>query len=244
MLSKSEIKLIRSLHDKNGRREHGLFICEGGKLVGEIISSRFKIHSVYSTAASLPYSGMHCFRVSPSEMERISALKTPTEILAVVEIPRWEEPQPERLSLVLDGVQDPGNLGTIIRISDWFGIGNIYCSPDCADCFNPKVVQATMGAITRVKLHYRDIPSLLENSPLPVYGTFLDGQNIYDSALSTEGFIVMGSEGQGISDKVAAKISKRLLIPPFPADSNESESLNVAVATALVCSEFRRPERV
>ena len=145
------------------------------------------------------------------------------------------------LSLVLDGVQDPGNVGTIVRIADWYGIQNIFCSYDCADMFNPKTVQATMGSIARVKVIYTDIIAFIDKcNNLPVYGTFLRGKNIYKESLSNNGLIVMGSEGKGISSEVEKLVTDRLFIPNFPTDSKSSESLNVAVATAITCSEFRR----
>jgi TrmH family RNA methyltransferase len=143
--------------------------------------------------------------------------------------------------LALDRVQNPGNLGTIIRLADWFGISDIICSEDTADCFNPKVVQATMGAILRVHVHYINLAAWLKNQhDTKIYGTFLEGENIYSAQLDKSGVIVMGNEGQGISAEVAATVSHKLLIPPYPADRSGSESLNVAVATAVICSEFRR----
>lgn len=184
--------------------------------------------------------------VSPKEMERISMLKTPAGVLALVDIPRYRaEPGPlgRELTLALDNIQDPGNLGTIIRIADWFGIRDILCSESSADCFNPKVVQATMGAITRVRVHYHSLEKTFAEAAsagIPLYGTFLDGENIYHSGLSRGGILVMGSEGRGISPAIEALITRRLYIPPYPAGEPSSESLNVAVATAVACSEFRR----
>ena len=239
-LTKSDIKLVRSLKNKEGRAEHGLFVCEGRKLTGELLKSPFKVRRIFSVGGDANAPGVDVETVTKSEIERLSLLKTPTDILALVEIPEWQESPAGGLSIVLDGVQDPGNLGTIIRIADWFGIGTVYCSPDSADCFNPKVVQATMGSITRVKVLYRDPAELLAGTGLPVYGTFLDGDDIYDTELASEGFIVMGSEGRGISDDVGAYVTRKLFIPPFPPGSRTGESLNVAAATALVCAEFRR----
>lgn len=236
-ITKAEIKLIRSLADKAGRREHGLFLAEGDKLVDEIANSHLKIAQIFRTPDSKL---THGTVIAKSEMERISLLKTASDSLALVEIPTFEPGQTAALSLVLDNVQDPGNLGTIIRIADWFGIKDIYCSPTSADCFNPKVVQATMGALTRVRIHYTDLVMLLTDCNRPIYGTFLEGENIYDATLSGEGFIVMGNEGRGVTPQVARLVTDKLYIPPYPAFEPTSESLNVAVATAIVCSEFRR----
>ena len=167
-------------------------------------------------------------------------------MLAVVEMPKYSierEKVKKSLNLVLDDVQDPGNLGTIIRIADWFGIEDIFCSPLTADCYNPKVVQATMGAITRVRIHYLDLDALFGDfaaDDMPVYGTFLEGEPIYNADLADRGFIVMGNEGRGVSDSIARWVTNKLYIPPFPVDQPSSESLNVAVATAITCSEFRR----
>ncbi|CDN32855.1 tRNA (guanosine(18)-2'-O)-methyltransferase [Mucinivorans hirudinis] len=226
-MTKTEIQQIRALHSKEGRAEQGLFIAEGKKLVGDLLQSNLKIARIYRTG-----------QIEASEMSRISALKTPTDTLALVEIPQWQ-PVSKGLRLVLDGVQDPGNLGTIIRIADWFGIGDVFCSLGSADCFNPKVVQATMGAIARVRVHYVDLTELLQGVELPIYGTFLEGENIYDTPLEGQGFVVMGSEGRGISEDIEKLITKKLYIPNFAAGV-AVESLNVAVATAITCSEFKR----
>ena len=231
MLTKAQIARIKSLGDKKGRTETGLFVAEGEKLVEELLRSELEVVQV--------------FEGSPAEMERISRLKTPSKVVALVKIPtRTLDPAAARsLVLALDDVQDPGNLGTIIRLADWFGIADLVCSPATADCFNPKVVQATMGAIARVRIHYTPLPEWLDRAAeqgVPVYGTFLDGESIYGAALSARGVIVMGNEGQGISPAVAERVTKRLFIPPFPPGLPRGESLNVAVATAVVCSEFRR----
>ena len=182
-------------------------------------------------------------------MERISQLKTASTSLAVVYQPRYKQPRvasAERLSLALDGVQNPGNLGTIIRLADWFGVEEIFCSEDTADCFNPKVVQATMGAILRVKVHYLPLAEFLRRTKeggVAVYGTMLDGENIYDAALGAGGVIVMGNEGRGVSRECAESFTHRLLIPAYPPSRQGSESLNVAMATGIVCAEFRRRSR-
>ena len=240
MITRAEILDIKALATKQGREEQGAFIAEGEKLVGEIRNSSLHIRRILQTKAIFAEGEM----VSEKEMERISQLKTANSVLAVVELPksRLTSVKPDKnLVLALDRVQNPGNLGTIIRLADWFGISDIVCSEDSADCFNPKVVQATMGAILRVKVHYTNLAEWLKNQHnTKIYGTFLEGENIYSAELDKSGVIVMGNEGQGISAEVAATVSHKLLIPPYPADRCGSESLNVAVATAVICSEFRR----
>lgn len=244
-MTKSEIQFVRSLSDKRVRDRESLFVAEGEKLVGEICSSHLHVKKIYASTDSLPCPGAE--HVSAKEMERISMLKTPSTILAVVEKPRFALDRASlggHLTLALDGVQNPGNLGTIIRLADWWGISDIICSEDCADCFNSKVVQATMGAILRVRVHYvPDLAALLASASADgtaVYGTFLDGDDIYSADLTPAGIIVMGSEGSGITDACARHVTRRLFIPPYPADRRGSESLNVAVATGIVCAEFRR----
>ncbi len=247
MIPKAEIARIKSLVRKEVRAGEGVFVAEGLKLVSELIASPLAVTAVYAqpeAAAKLPPCNV-VQEATAKEMERISHLKTPSDVLALVKIPARPAAAPARgvLSLMLDGVQDPGNLGTIIRLADWFGIGDIYCSPATADCFNPKVVQATMGAIARVGVHYGDLATWLAAARcngLPVYGTFLEGKNIYAERLSTEGIILLGSEGKGVSSEAAACVTEKLFIPPFPADAQRSESLNVAIAAAIICSEFRR----
>lgn len=251
---------IRSLTSRSARRESGVFVCEGRKLAEEMIASGLKVRKIYETEgggfsgrANLPVE-----KVSMKEMERVSSLKTPTSVLALVEIPVFADggsgagsradtallPDPAgQLIIALDDVQDPGNLGTIIRVADWFGIRHIVCSEATVDCLNPKVVQATMGAIARVQVHYTGLAEYLskqKNAGVPIYGTFMDGENIYQSDLTPTGVILMGNEGSGINEKNAETVSYRLGIPAYPAGSHGSESLNVAVATAIVCSEFRR----
>ncbi len=248
MMTKAEIAMIRSLNDKRSRTEWGLFVAEGEKLVSELPGSGLHVRRLFlredTVLENLAAFGVGAERVTAREMERISHLKSPQGALALVEIPPRQLPSDpgRKLALALDGIQDPGNLGTILRLADWFGIREVFCSPQTADCFNPKVVQATMGAILRVGVHYCDLPRLLTQCDVPVYGTFLDGENIYraDLGVSPAGIIVMGNEGNGITSEVAATVTRRLYIPPYPAGRPSSESLNVAVATAVVCSEFRR----
>lgn len=237
MISKNEIKEIRALGQKKFREERGLFVVEGEKLVEEALRSGFDVVAHYRVED-----------IGAETMARISQLTHPSPALAVVRRPAPVEPviDPDELVLALDGVRDPGNLGTILRIADWFGIRQVLASPDTVECYNPKAVQATMGAIFRVRVHYCDLPALLRCPVKPgmtnVYGTFLEGDNIYQAPLTRGGILVMGSEADGISPEVAAAVDRKLFIPPFPADAHTSESLNVAVATAICCSEFRRRE--
>ena len=243
-MTKADIQLVRSLADKRGRTEHGLFLAEGGKLIGELRASHLRVRKIYALEGI--FEGPEVETVTPRDMERLSQLKTPSNSVALVEIPHYRLKTAElrnRLTLALDEVQNPGNVGTIIRLADWFGITDILCSEGTADCFNPKVVQATMGAILRVRVHYRPLAPLLAEAAaggIPVYGTFLEGENIYTGELSPTGIVVMGNEGRGVTPAVAQCISRKLFIPPWPADRRGSESLNVAMATGIVCAEFRR----
>ena len=244
MIAKSEIQLVHSLADKRARTETGLFIAEGAKLIGELRASTLRIHRIYALEGV--FNGPDVTTVSSKEMERLSLLKTPSDSLAVVEIPRRRlEPERLRRSLVLalDDVQNPGNLGTIVRLADWFGISDVVCSESTADCFNPKVVQATMGAILRVRVHYCDLEAYLAAecaAGTPIYGTFLEGENIYRTELTPTGIILMGNEGRGVTPACTAQVTRKLFIPPYPAERHATESLNVAMATGIVCAEFRR----
>ena len=238
-MTNTEIKFIKSLSQKKIRDQSGLFVVEGEKLVAEALSSRFQVEKVYRKD-----------EIGEAAMARISALSTPSPALALVRRPDDLScaPMPQKgLFLALDGIRDPGNLGTILRIADWFGIDAVYASPDTVDMFNPKVVQATMGAIFRVRFHYTEIPALCRSvlrEGGKVYGTFLDGDNLYRTALDdgsgAAAVIVIGNEANGISPETGACVSHRLFIPPFPADDPGSESLNAAVATAVTVAEFRR----
>ncbi len=241
-MTKAEIQLIKSLGDKRARTETGLFVAEGKKLVHELLESDLPVRKVYFTEDAFD-AAEDTERISSKDMERISHMKTPTECLALVEIPEYgfdASTLKGHLTIALDEVQNPGNIGTVIRLADWFGIENVICSENTADCFNPKVVQATMGAITRVRVYYGNLANMLSAAKVPVYGTFLEGDNIYEAKLSTEGIIVLGNEGKGISGGIANLVSRKLFIPPYPAGRQGSESLNVATAAAIVCSEFRR----
>lgn len=251
MLSKAKIKLIRSLDAKKFRREEQLFVAEGPKVVGDLLTA-FPCRLLAATATWLEghpeVRADEVCVVTDEELRRASFLQHPQEVLALFQLPTaGSAPLPDgrdELLLALDDVQDPGNVGTILRIADWFGIRHVVCSPATADAFSPKVVQATMGALARVSIAVCDLPSWLHALPqgTPVYGTFLDGDNLYGRPLAMHGVIVMGNEGNGISAAVERCVTERLFIPSWPAGAETSESLNVAVATAIVAAEFRRRE--
>lgn len=246
MLSKAKIKWIHSLEMKKFRNEYGLFLAEGHKLVGDLLpllSCRFLAATPKWLAQHPATKADEICEVSDEELRRASIQQHPQEVLAVFEIPQHQlsiDELNKSLSLALDGVQDPGNLGTIIRIADWFGIENVICSKDTVDAYNPKTIQASMGAIGRVKVHYCLLPELFKQVQVPLFGTFLEGENIYHKTLPAQGIIVMGNEGKGVSKEVAALVDEKLFIPNFPLERQGSESLNVSTATAIVCSEFRR----
>ena len=240
-ISRNEMKLIASLSRKKGREESGLFVVEGEKMVTEALSSGYEVVSVYRRD-----------EIGEEAMARLSSLSSPSPVLATVRIPSPVLYQPEKgLYLALDGIRDPGNLGTILRIADWFGIDGVIASSDTVELYNPKVVQATMGAIFRVPFHTLDIPAFCRSVIAEgghVYGTFLDGENLYskdlDCGSEAPSVIVIGNESNGISPETAACVSDRLFIPPYPADDPGSESLNAAIATAITIAEFRRRSSV
>lgn len=249
MLSKALQKRISSLENKKQRKESGLFVAEGGKTVLDLIAAGLRVERLIATTEWLQQHDIspdiEVVEVSHEEMKRISFQQAPQGVMGVFHQPQHniDPTAPEReLCLALDNVQDPGNLGTIVRIADWFGIENIYCSIGTTDIYNPKTVQATMGAIGRVKVHYVDLPSFLADikEKAPLYGTFLDGEDIYRKNLMNNGLIIMGNEGNGISKECGTYITERLFIPNYPVGRETSESLNVSIATAIICSEFRR----
>ena len=251
MITKNKIKLLNSLDLKKNRTETGLFIAEGEKLVLDLLNSEIGISELFCTKnlveeALRRQSDLKIEVATKEELARISFLRTTPEIIAVCRIPNtkidWNE-LTGSLSIFLDEIQDPGNLGTIVRLADWFGIKNLICSEGCADLYNPKVVQATMGAFARVNVHYvvlADFLNRAQKENIPIYGTYLEGENLYKCELTATGMLVMGNEGNGISDSAARFISKKINIPSYPPDSATSESLNVAVATSVICAEFRR----
>lgn len=247
-LSKNKIKYIHSLEQKKIRKEERVFLAEGPKLVGDLLE-HFPCRFLAATSLWLQkHTDIHAnelVEVSQEELSRASLLKTPQQVLAIFEQPQYTlNPEVARhsLCLALDDVQDPGNLGTIIRLADWFGIEHIICSQNTVDVYNPKTVQATMGGIARVKVHYTSLPDFIRSlgDDTPVFGTFLDGKNMYEQLLSTTGLIVMGNEGNGIGKEVETLINRKLYIPNYPQGQETSESLNVAIATAVICAEFRR----
>ena len=255
MLSKNKIKHFRSLRLKKYREKYGEYLVEGEKIIKELIDARYPLlKQLIATRQWLKdnyrneiYPPEDILIVTVYELSKISSFKTPGEVIAVVRIPDHIINKAviiNDISLVLDKIQDPGNLGNIIRIADWFGIKNIFCSHDCADCFSPKVVQATMGAIMRINVYYVNLKDLLEEyTSVPgftVYGTFLSGESIYDKDLDTRAFIVMGNESRGISKSYISYITTRLFVPKYAHQTGSVESLNVSAATAIVCSEFRR----
>ena len=254
MISKAKIKYIRSLELKKNRMADSVFVAEGPKVVGDLLRV-MRARLIVATQEWMSCNESEChgaeiIEVSADELRKVSFLQTPQDVLAVFNMPdRNDTDNCEvpigKLSLALDGVQNPGNLGTIIRIADWFGITEMFCSNDTADAFNPKVVQATMGSIARVSIRYVNLSEMLSTLPdgFPVYGTFLDGEDIYQQTLSDEGLIIMGNEGNGISHEVGRLINRRLLIPNFSTSEDRAESLNVAIATAITCSEFRRKRK-
>ena len=250
-ISKNQIKFIRQLEQKKFRRREGLFVAEGTKVVGDLLA-HYQPQALFATAEWLAEHASHFshltsqfYPVTPDELSRISFQQHPQQVLALFPIPPQADLQfstfNSQLNLALDGIQDPGNLGTIIRIADWFGITNIICSEDTVDAWNPKVVQATMGSIARVNIIYMSLSEFIDSLPAdyPVYGTLLDGENIYTQPLTPHGLIVMGNEGNGISPEIRQRVNRRLLIPSYRQDDT-AESLNVAIATAITCSEFRR----
>lgn len=240
MVSKNQIKLITALQQKKFRKEHGLFFAEGIKVVGELLNSGLVLHSLYTTGSySNEVSPEKVFEATEAEMKKISALSTPAGVLAVFEIPKPVPVSYSGLIMVLDGISDPGNMGTLIRLCDWFGIRHLVCSHHCVDVVNPKVVQATMGSLIRVNIVYEDLDLFLKDSPLPVFGTFMDGENIYKEQLPAEGIIVMGNEANGISQEVERRVAHKLAIPRF-GTLQATESLNVATAAAIILSEFCR----
>ena len=239
-ITKAQVKLIKSLQQKKFRDELGLFVAEGEKCVSELTKTFELVYRIQSTDHCVDRKQTDILLASPTEIEQMSGLRTPQGVIGVFKKHSAVSIQHSDLLLALDGVQDPGNLGTIIRTCDWFGVHDIVCSKDTADCYNPKVVQATMGALARVRVHYVDLPEWLAEQEKPIIGTLLEGRDMYECALPKEGIIVMGNEGNGISQEVRKMITHPIRIPSYPKDAETSESLNVSIATAIVLAEFRR----
>jgi TrmH family RNA methyltransferase len=245
MLSKSQISLLKSLQHKKFRTGHGLFLVEGNKSVMEFINSPYQIEAIYHTyppdPKMLKLSRKINFQgISLNELEKISTLKTPHDAVALVKIPVWPDLSnqtiAEKFAIVLDGIQDPGNMGTIIRTADWFGIKNIICSEDTVEVYNPKVVQATMGSLARVNVYYINLAEFLPLINLPIFGALLNGSNIYHTDFGKQGLIVMGNEGSGLRPEIKKLVQKAVTIP----GAGNAESLNVSIATAIFCSEINR----
>lgn len=240
MVSKNQIKRITGLHQKKFRNEQQLFIAEGFKVIQELFYSHYEILEFYSTDATLQLNKeVRPEIISEADLKKISCLKTPNTCLAVFKISPSKPIKHEGLTLVLDDIRDPGNLGTIIRLCDWFGIEQLICSEETADVYNPKVIQATMGSIGRVNVVYTSLESFLKKTNLPIYGAFMDGGVVYEAELPPNAVLIMGNEANGVSATVEALVQKKISIPRF-GDLQKTESLNVATATAILLSEFRR----
>lgn len=249
MISKNKIKYIRSLELKKNRISERIFVAEGNKLVADMLpfyTCKLLLAKPNWMATQGDIPAEELLVAEEDDIRKASFLKNPQDVLALFRYPEWnlEEADPRKdLVLLLDGIQDPGNLGTIIRLADWFGIEHIVCSTDTADVFNPKTVQATMGALAHVKVHYTELAGYIRHwkgNSVPVYGTFLDGDNLYGRSLTKNGLLIMGNEGNGVRPEIASLADERLYIPNYPQGRKTAESLNVAIATAILCSEFRR----
>ena len=250
MLTNNKIKLIKSLDKKRERVEAGCFVVEGEKMVRELLMSRFETIEVFAVQQYIDELPANLKRkaeitaISERDLERISFLKTPNKAVALAKLPK-KQPLPDLsgLNIALDNVQDPGNLGTIVRTAAWFGIGNVFCSPDTVDVYNPKVIQSTMGAIFKVNVSYCNLADLAANARkagIPMFGTRLDGDNLYAAKLPKDAIVVMGNESKGLSAEISALTDSNLKIPSYAPPTADMESLNVSVATAIVCAEFRR----
>lgn len=245
MLSKSQISFVNALHLKKNRKDRGLFLVEGIKSISEFVNSNYQVDSIYCLGSSYEKfndlsPNIKLYEISDSELKKISTLITPQDALAIIRIPEKTPLRSEsfldKYTLVLDGIQDPGNLGTIIRTADWFGFSQIVCSEDTVEAFNPKVVQATMGSLSRIAVHYANLPDFIKEMQLPAYGALLEGEPIYAASFGRPGFIVLGNEGKGISEGVIELITDKITIPRF----GDAESLNVAVSASIFCSEIKR----
>ena len=239
-ISKNQIKLITSLSQKKYRQKHKLFIAEGVKVVGEFLASSFELETLFCIDGfDSEVSDQKIVRISENDLKKISNLKTPNKMLGLFRIPTQKPQKNSNLIMALDAVNDPGNLGTIIRLCDWFGVDQIICSNDTVDSFNQKVVQASMGSLTRVSILYLDLANYLTNTNLPAFIADMDGVNVYNTQLPKEGILVMGNEANGVSEEIKQLVTTKIAIPRFGA-IQETESLNVATASAILLSEFRR----
>ena len=237
-LSKNHIKLITSLSQKKYRQKHKLFVVEGVKVVQEFLNSSYELDIVFSSDTD--FSSTNKFiEVTDQELKKISSLKNPNKVLAIFKIPNQINPIMGGLILALDSINDPGNLGTIIRLCDWFGIEQLVCSNETVDCFNSKVVQASMGSLTRVAISYLDLKKYLQNASVPIFIADMDGLNVYKTKLPDSAVLVLGNEANGISDEIKQLVTTKITIPRYGA-FQQTESLNVATASAILLSEFRR----
>ncbi|SRR6056297_371598 len=250
MLSKNKIKFINSLKKKKFRTSEKLFIAEGEKIVNELLNSSYQIHSIFSTEQFLKKYNLkendYIFKINHSDLRKISTLQTPNQVLALIKTPEAKfkiNDIKDDLTLALSDINDPGNLGTIIRIADWFGITKIICSEDTVDAYNPKVIQSSMGSISRVSIYYKNLKEFIkkvkEETELNIYGTTLSGENIYSTTLKSNSIVVLGSESHGISEELIPLLTKQIRIPKFSKDA-AIDSLNVSIATGIICAEIRK----
>ena len=239
-ISKNQLKLITSLSQKKYRQKHDLFIAEGIKVLNELLNSTFEIETLFCTNDfETAISENKIVRISETELKRVSTLKSPNKALGIFKIPKEKAVQNSGLTIALDAINDPGNLGTIIRLCDWFGVTQLVCSKDTVDCYNQKVVQASMGSLTRVSIHYTDLENYITKSNLDTFIADMDGENVYKTKLPKEGILVMGNEANGVSEEIKSLLQYKISIPRF-GETQETESLNVATATAILLSEFKR----
>lgn len=239
MVSKNQIKLITSLQQKKYRKLHNLFIAEGKKVIQELIDAKFSLEHLFVTKENLFDKKHNPVLISDNDLKKISALTTANDCLAVFKIKEINANNEVGLEVALDNIKDPGNMGTIIRLCDWFGISKIVCTEETVDIYNPKVVQATMGSLARVEVFYTDLPNYLKKAKVEIFGTFMEGSTIYKQELPNEGIIVMGNEANGISNEIESLVTQKISIPRF-GNLQQTESLNVATATAIILSEFKR----
>ena len=239
-ISKNQLKLITSLSQKKYRQKHNLFIAEGVKVLNELLNSTFEIETLFCTDDfDVAISEKKIIRISETELKKVSTLKSPNKALGIFKIPKEKALQNSGLTIALDAINDPGNLGTIIRLCDWFGITQLVCSKDTVDCYNQKVVQASMGSLTRVSIHYTDLENYITKSNLDTFIADMDGENVYKTKLPKEGILIMGNEANGVSEEIKSLLQYKISIPRF-GETQETESLNVATATAILLSEFKR----
>ena len=239
-ISKNQLKLITSLSQKKYRQKHNLFIAEGVKVLNELLNSPFEIETLFCTDdCEVAISEKKIIRISETELKKVSTLKSPNKALGIFKIPKEKALQNSGLTIALDAINDPGNLGTIIRLCDWFGVTQLVCSKDTVDCYNQKVVQASMGSLTRVSIYYTDLENYITKSNLDTFIADMDGENVYKTKLPKEGILIMGNEANGVSEEIKSLLQYKISIPRF-GETQETESLNVATATAILLSEFKR----